>query len=82
MHSPPSRQPVSDRRRLVTVVTMHHLPPSALAERWDTTKGHLANLRSRAEGPPYLKIGARVLYPLDGIEQYEAARLVQTGSAA
>ena len=47
-----------------------------LAERWAVSPGHLQNLRSASTGPPYIKIGSRVLYSLTVIEAYEAARTV------
>lgn len=31
----------------------------------------LATWRSRRLGPPYVKVGGRVLYPLRGLEEYE-----------
>lgn len=58
-----------------------HLTPSALAARWQVSKGHLANLRSAGTGPAYLKLGGRVLYRLADIEDYEGHARV-TGSAA
>lgn len=59
----------------------NHLTPAELAERWGCTPGHLANLRYAGIGPAYLKLGASVRYPVDGIEQYEAARLVPAVAA-
>jgi hypothetical protein len=57
------------------------LTPAALAERHHTTTGHLANLRCRREGIPYVKVGARCLYSLDAVLAYEAARIVETSTA-
>jgi hypothetical protein len=31
----------------------------------------LSTWRSRKLGPPYTKIGGRVLYPVEGVEEYE-----------
>lgn len=52
------------------------LTPQALAERWQQsiTLVTLATWRSRKLGPRYIKIGGRVLYPLDGIEEWEKKR--------
>ena len=58
-----------------------HLSSRDLADRWNTSPGHLANLRSKGEGAPYLKLGARVVYPLAAVEAYEAARLVEPTAA-
>ncbi len=58
------------------------LSRQSLALRWDTTPGRLATLAHRGSGPAYVKVGQRVLYPLAGVEAYEAANLVQPGRAA
>jgi hypothetical protein len=58
-----------------------HLIPSALAERWSVSVGHLANLRSAGTGPAYLKLGGRILYRLADVEDYETRARV-TGNAA
>lgn len=55
------------------------LTPSQLATRWDTSTGQLANLRSRGEGPHYLKLGARIHYRAADVETYENARVVLAG---
>lgn len=57
------------------------IPPDALAERWDTSRGRLANWRSLGIGPAFVKIGARVLYPLAAIEAFEHANTVTTSGA-
>jgi len=49
------------------------LDAGELAERWKTTKGHLANKRWRGEKPDFIKMGSRVLYQLEIIEEYEAS---------
>lgn len=54
---------------------------ATLAAYWDTTPGQLANLRSRGEGPPYIKLGSRVLYRREDIEAYEASHLVTAVAA-
>jgi hypothetical protein len=52
------------------------LTPQALTERWQNsiTLVTLATWRSRKLGPRYIKIGGRVLYPLDGVEEWERKR--------
>jgi hypothetical protein len=52
------------------------LTPQALAERWQNTITlvTLATWRSRKLGPRYVKIGGRVLYPLEGVEEWERKR--------
>ena len=54
-----------------------HLSADQLAARWQTTRGHLANLRSAGRGAPFLKIGARVMYRLSDVLAYEAECIVQ-----
>ncbi|MGE6955098.1 helix-turn-helix domain-containing protein [Staphylococcus capitis] len=61
--------------------TTIHLSASDLALRWRVSVGHLANMRSAATGPAYLKLGGRVLYRLADIEDYEERSRV-SGSAA
>jgi predicted DNA-binding transcriptional regulator AlpA len=53
------------------------LRPEALATRWQTTPGHLGNLRSQGRGPKYCKIGASVRYRLSDIEAYEEVRIIE-----
>lgn len=58
-----------------------HLTTRDLAARWACSPGWLANLRSSGgDGPPYVKVCAKVLYPLDRLEAYEASRLVGAGA--
>ena len=56
--------------------TMQYLTPSELVERYKRTITirTLANWRSIGDGPQYTKIGGRVLYSLDGVISWEAAR--------
>ena len=54
----------------------HNLTPAELAQRWRCSRGWLANLRCRGEGPAYVKLGARVLYRQHDVAAYEAASLV------
>jgi hypothetical protein len=58
--------------------TRVHLSPDDLADRWRSSVGSLSNQRSAGAGPAFLKLGAKVLYPLNAVEAYEAARLVVT----
>lgn len=47
------------------------LKPGQLANRWATTPGHLANLRSKGLPPIFVKLGTSVRYALADIEAYE-----------
>jgi hypothetical protein len=44
-----------------------------LVKRWDNaiSPGTLANWRSLGKGPPYIKLGGRVRYPLDALAAWE-----------
>jgi hypothetical protein len=52
-----------------------------VAERRRMKESSLAQERYRGEGPPYVKDGARVLYPADLLEEYLAERLRTPGAA-
>lgn len=54
------------------------LTPTELAARWRCSRGHLANLRHRAQGPAYLKpTDGSVLYDLAVIEEYEQNKTIK-----
>ena len=54
------------------------LTDAQLAERWQLSRGTLANQRSQGRGPSYVKIAGRVRYRRCDIEAYEQAGLVST----
>jgi predicted site-specific integrase-resolvase len=54
---------------------IHHLNQNQLAERWNVSPRTLERWRWLGQGPVYLKLGGRVSYRLEDIEQYEANRL-------
>ena len=56
---------------------MQALTQTALAERWNMSPRTLEQWRWRGVGPRYLKIGHRVIYPIEFIETYEAERVHQ-----
>lgn len=47
------------------------LTPPELAQRWNLHLVTLATWRSQKRGPAFVKIGTRVLYPLDKVVEYE-----------
>jgi len=54
---------------------MERMTEQQLAARWQMSVRTLQNWRWQGRGPRYLKIGARVLYPLTEIEAFEAESL-------
>ena len=54
------------------------LTAAQVSHRWGgaVSTGTLANWRSQGKGPPYQKLGVKVLYPIAQLEEWEAARMV------
>lgn len=59
--------------------TAQYYTADELVERWKgaVTKGTLANWRAakNRRGPPFTKIGGRVLYPMAGVVKWESDNL-------
>ena len=51
-----------------------------LARRWGLSHRTLERWRNRRMGPAHLKIGGRVLYRLQDIEAFEAARVQEANA--
>lgn len=49
-----------------------YLTPKALAHRWNMTPHTLGQWRWKGHGPHFLKLGSRIRYLRDEIEQFEA----------
>ena len=62
---------------------LKYLTPVQLAERWGGTIHirTLQNWRCKREGPEFVKIGSRVMYPLEAVEKWERARWGRVGDA-
>lgn len=54
---------------------LRHLNQVQLARRWSLSPRTLERWRWLKLGPPHLKIGGRVVYRLEDVEQYEASHL-------
>lgn len=52
-----------------------HLNQIELSRRWNISHRTLERWRGTGEGPPYLKLGGRVLYRHEDIEAFEEPRL-------
>jgi predicted site-specific integrase-resolvase len=57
------------------IVSTHHLNQNQLAERWGISPRTLERWRWIGQGPVHLKLGGRVVYRLQDVEQYEAQHL-------
>ena len=56
-------------------MTIRHLNQSELAKRWSLSTRTLERWRWQRQGPPFLKVGGRVVYRLEDVESYEARQL-------
>lgn len=54
------------------------MSPEQAVERYGLNKGTLANMRSKKQGPPYLKIGRKCLYPVKSFEEWLFQNQVRT----
>lgn len=48
-----------------------HLTQRELADRWNKSEATIERYRSDGAGPCYLKIGGKVMYRLEDVEQFE-----------
>jgi hypothetical protein len=48
-----------------------YLTSKEVAARWRLSDQTLANWRSAGKGPPFIRVGTRVLYPIEGIYAHE-----------
>ena len=55
-----------------------HLTHVELAERWRISPRTLERWRWLRLGPQYLKIGGRVVYSLEDVQSFEAAKRTET----
>ena len=52
-------------------VFRRHLNQEQLARRWSLSPRTLERWRSTGQGPSYLRLGGRVVYPLEAIQAFE-----------
>ena len=60
---------------------LRHLNQEQLARRWSLSGRTLERWRWLRQGPPYLRIGGRIVYRMEDIESFEAAKLRQAAAA-
>jgi hypothetical protein len=53
---------------------LRHLNQVQLARRWSLSPRTLERWRWLKQGPPYLKIGGRVIYRVEDVEAFERAQ--------
>ena len=58
----------------MSILDLRHLNQVQLARRWSLSPRTLERWRWLKEGPTFLKIGGRVVYRLEDVEQYETAQ--------
>ena len=58
----------------MSILDIRHLNQVQLSRRWSLSPRTLERWRWLKAGPPYLKIGGRVVYRLEDIESYEATQ--------
>lgn len=63
-------------------MTTQHLHQRDLAERWRVSERTLERWRWKRQGPAYLRLTGRVVYRLEDILEYEAAKWQATGTKA
>ena len=56
-------------------MSVRHLNQIELAARWNISHRTLERWRWSGEGPRYIKIGGRVVYRLEDVEEFEATQL-------
>ena len=56
---------------------VRHFNQRDLARRWQMSERTLERQRYLRQGPPYIKVGAHVLYRIEDILSYEAAQIRQ-----
>jgi len=59
-------------------MTSPFLTATELARRWRTNLQSLRNQRFKKQGPPYTKIGNRILYKREDIETFEIQNQTST----
>ena len=62
----------------MTQIPIKHLQQVDLARRWRLSPRTLERWHWHGIGPCYLKIGGRVVYHLEDVEAFEAARKKET----
>ncbi|MFI9537476.1 helix-turn-helix domain-containing protein [Nocardia fusca] len=62
-------------------MTKPHLTIDELSQRWGKPRQSLAQWRYLGKGPAYLRIGRKVLYPLESVVEFERQSMSDRGAA-
>lgn len=73
--APTKEQKTNSRFAPTSPGGVRHLNQKQLARRWGMSHRTLERWRWQNQGPAWLKVGGRVLYRIEDIEQYERAKL-------
>jgi predicted site-specific integrase-resolvase len=63
-------------------MSVRHLNQIELAARWNISPRTLERWRWTGQGPCYIKLGGRVIYRIEDIEAFEAAKLREATQCA
>jgi predicted site-specific integrase-resolvase len=63
-------------------MAVRHLNQIELAARWNISHRTLERWRWSGEGPGYIKIGGRVVYPLQDVEAFEQQQRRESTASA
>jgi len=64
----------------MSTLDLRHLNQVQLSRRWTLSPRTLERWRWLKAGPPYLKVGGRVVYRLEDVEDYEMNQLHLVGA--
>lgn len=53
------------------IVDRAYLTSKEVADRWRLSDKTLANWRHAGKGPPFIRVGSRALYPIEGVNAWE-----------
>lgn len=59
------------RGKEVVLQIGNHLTILGLAKRYDMHPVSLSNWRVQGKGPPFIKVGKKIFYPIELVETYE-----------
>lgn len=69
------------RNRAETTPQVRHLTQRELAKRWNKSEATIERYRALGNSPRFLKIGGKVLFREEDVQEYERNRLYEMNSA-